>query len=257
MTNENHGDIQALRTAARDRDQDDPRWRALAKGRLSEAEEEKLRADYPSEEGRALYEIYRPFDADEKRRLLEGVQARVRAERARHRKLVYTRVVASAAMAAAAAGVYVRATEAPEVQVALSTVRGSAEQEVLASPESPFKLIIVPTRPIKRDLTVRGTLLVHVQDGQPRAWAPHPNPPADDKAVVIAGSKKEVFACVPSGTWDLYIAVGLPGEAIPASEMIRLADKGSAGAYQVLKKRVVLDGERLDADGQPCRDGAR
>jgi hypothetical protein len=61
---------------------DDPRWEMLAEGRLSPAEVECLRADYPTKAGQALFELYRPFDADEQERLFEAVRATVRADAA-------------------------------------------------------------------------------------------------------------------------------------------------------------------------------
>lgn len=70
------------REAERDGGPDDPRWRALLLGRLSEEEEAALRAEAEqSEDGRALYELYRPLDAEEKARILAGVSERRRAEK--------------------------------------------------------------------------------------------------------------------------------------------------------------------------------
>jgi len=76
------------REAERDGGPDDPRWRALVLGRLSEEEEAALRAEAEqSEDGRALYELYRPFDLEEKERLFQAVAAFVRAnQRARRQR---------------------------------------------------------------------------------------------------------------------------------------------------------------------------
>lgn len=62
----------------------DPRWRALAEGRLSPEEIESLRDEAEqSDEGRLLWEMYRPFDEEEQQRVLDAVRARVREEKAR------------------------------------------------------------------------------------------------------------------------------------------------------------------------------
>jgi hypothetical protein len=75
------------REAERDGGPDDPRWRALALGRLSEAEAAALRAEAEqSEAGRALYELHRPLDVEEKARILAEVSERMRAEKRARRQ---------------------------------------------------------------------------------------------------------------------------------------------------------------------------
>lgn len=60
----------------------DPRWRKLAEGTLSDEEAAALREEaLETEEGRTLYEIYRPFDEVEDARLFEAVRARLRERR--------------------------------------------------------------------------------------------------------------------------------------------------------------------------------
>lgn len=57
-----------------DRNQDE-RWRKLAAGRLSPAEHDALREEaMKTDEGRALYELYRPLDDAERARLHGAVQ---------------------------------------------------------------------------------------------------------------------------------------------------------------------------------------
>jgi hypothetical protein len=75
------------REAERDCGPDDPRWSALTLGRLSEEEVAALRAEAEqSEDGRALYELYRPLDLEEKERIFAAVAARVRAHKRARRQ---------------------------------------------------------------------------------------------------------------------------------------------------------------------------
>jgi hypothetical protein len=85
----------------------DRRWEALASETLSPSEVEALRAEAEtSEEGRALWELYRPCDAAVKQRLLDGVLMRVRSRDRRsdtrvrrRRRLIVAAVVAAGVVA--------------------------------------------------------------------------------------------------------------------------------------------------------------
>jgi hypothetical protein len=120
----------------------------------------------------------------------------------------------------------------------------------LEAPDAVFRLTFAPLRPIDRPLEVRGALLMH--DGQKAIpWDPHPNPTAPDNKVRIIGAKKDLFPCL-EGEWRVIVAIGTADAAPTESDMIRLADHGSAGSYQVLSKRVWLDGPAVGSDGKPC-----
>lgn len=69
----------------RDRGQDE-RWRRLAAGHLSPAEHDALREEaMKTDEGRALYELYRPLDESERERLYGAVLgARTKNPRGHH-----------------------------------------------------------------------------------------------------------------------------------------------------------------------------
>lgn len=77
-------------------------WEKLADGELSAAEEAALRATAEqSEMGRKLFEIYRPFDADEKQRVFGAVRARVQKVRRQRRRRHVTIAVISIVLVAA------------------------------------------------------------------------------------------------------------------------------------------------------------
>jgi hypothetical protein len=82
--------------AAASEDVNDLPWEKLADGELSATEEAALRATAErSEEGRKLFEQYRPFDADEKQQIFDAVRARVRqVRRQRRRRRVTMAVIA-------------------------------------------------------------------------------------------------------------------------------------------------------------------
>jgi hypothetical protein len=64
--------------AAEDQDLD-PRWRALAERSLAPDQVEALRQEAElSDEGRLYWELYRPFEAEEERRIVDGARERVR-----------------------------------------------------------------------------------------------------------------------------------------------------------------------------------
>jgi hypothetical protein len=239
----------------------DPRWYALAAEELNDAEVAALCAEAEaSDEGRALWELYAPLSAALKERILADALARrakPRPERWvdrlfggawRPAPVLLGLAVAAAALVPA---MRIRSTGAPDVDVAWSNDRGpAAPPPVLDTPDTPLTLAIVPGPRTGGPLEVRGALLVH--DGSPRPWQVHANPPAEGGVLVITGLKRVLFPCVPGGEWDLLVAVGRPGPALTADEMMRPAHPGSSSAYTVLKKRVVLDGEPTDAEGGRC-----
>jgi hypothetical protein len=58
----------------------DPRWRALADGTLAAVDVEALRVEASqTEDGRQLWELYRPFSYEERARIAEGVRVGLRA----------------------------------------------------------------------------------------------------------------------------------------------------------------------------------
>jgi hypothetical protein len=82
----------------------DERWRALARGELSDDEVAALREGAQRcDEGRALFELYRPFTDDERERLSGRLRARLREQRAprRPRRTATVTVIIAAAVAAA------------------------------------------------------------------------------------------------------------------------------------------------------------
>ncbi len=62
--------------------QSDPRWPALAEGTLSAADRAALEAEAArTPEGRALWEMYRPFGPEEDARLVGGLRRRLSTQK--------------------------------------------------------------------------------------------------------------------------------------------------------------------------------
>jgi hypothetical protein len=69
--------MRGLRTTVRGLacSESDPRWQALAEGRLSDSERAALEVEaMQTEEGRGLWEMYRPFNAEEDARLVHRLE---------------------------------------------------------------------------------------------------------------------------------------------------------------------------------------
>lgn len=191
-----------------------------------------------SEEGRRLWEIYRPFDAEENQRVFDGVRRRLRQKKQRR--------IISGAMA------IVTASLAPLYLLLTGTVnpvwmhpRGPDSAPVLTTPDTEFTEAIGPDGRSPQ-LVVRGTLLL--RDGSARRWEPRINPTSPDNVIYIAGTKKTVFPCVPAGTWEMLVAVGKEGKTLTQAEILA----GDTRSYKVLRKRVVLEGAAVDEAGKPC-----
>jgi hypothetical protein len=87
-------------------------WEKLAAGELSAEEEAALRATAEqSEEGRRLFELYRPFDGDEKQRLFGAVRVGIQGDSARRRRR-YTTIATITIVALVVAVVAAAATRA-------------------------------------------------------------------------------------------------------------------------------------------------
>lgn len=250
MTSDHGPEMRGLRDAAQDQgDNLDPRWRSLAEGRLSEEEAAALKEEaYRTDEGRYLWDVYRPFDPDEEARVRAGVHERVRQDKRRRRvrRIVPALSAAAAAIAAAFAPLWFQGVGASFVGA-----RGAeAGVTVLATPDAEFSVAIAPDRPA--EIAVRGAILVRASDGSHRAWDVRPNPPSPDHVLHVAGTKRSVFPCVPAGVWDMLIAVGAPGEPLAEAQILG----GSTRSYKVLRRRVVLEGPAVDARGDRCTESA-
>ena len=284
--------IRPPRAAARAQGlEDDPRWPALTDGTLSPEEVAALRAEAEeTEEGRALWELYHPCDEKEQERIFQGMRDRLgapeqEAERAqdggaadrtapappevgrvlslhgaRRRKLAAAAGVAAVVAMAAAAVLWLGAplrpgAPLPAVEVAWAGDRGpEPKPATLSTPDSELTETIAPLHPVAGKLAVRGTLLL--RDGVAHAWSPTFNPPSPVNEIYLAGTRKSLFPCVGPGTWEMIVAVGLPGPPLEEGELRSRAGKPSAGSYQVLRRRVELEGPAVDAEGAPCRAGS-
>jgi hypothetical protein len=247
---------------------EDPRWHALTLGTLSEDEAATLRVEAPER-----YELRRPFSADERDRLFTRVEetldakARIAAPRSAQTPWWQRRPVQISAGFALAAMLALSALplRSPAVEVAWSPPRGGEFKtpRLSSDPNAPpadrrLSEVIVPVRPVRGRLVVRGALLARPWTSEPghvRAWNLDAEPTIDN-TIVIAGTRGELFPGAPSGEWEMYVALGRPGPLLSEGEMLRLAGKGTAGDVQVLEKRVVLDGPCVGTRERPCRDDA-
>jgi hypothetical protein len=227
----------------------DPRLRSLALGVLTAEEAEALRLEVPD-----LYESHRPFDDDEHDRIFEGVLRRLACKARVAPPAWWRRRLPGVAAALGAAAVLALVLASPRpapLELAWSEPRGGSPDppHVSTAPGSRLVEMIVPVHPLDGPIAVRGALLLRpggTGPGRARTWPLHVAPTRDGE-IILSGTRAELFPGVESGDWDMVVIVGRPGPALDDRELRRLADGGSSGGLQVLRKRVVLDGPPVDA----------
>jgi hypothetical protein len=223
-----------------------------------------------SDEGRALWELYRPFDAEEKSRLFNGVSRRMRAESDRRRRSRVRDAVAGAlAMAAASGGLYLGFGRSPSPMwdAAWGTPLGRNSREfTLHDPDDRLDTTITTHTPqgsVRSPLAVRGAALIR---GREHVKVNLMARRDEDNDFYLAKTKKEMFPCVREGTWDLVVVVGPEGNDLSAEEVIALSDQKVIAApnkggspkdpYRVLRATLKLIGPATRADGTPCDGNA-
>jgi hypothetical protein len=256
------------RAAEKDEIEDDPRWRALVEGRLSEADrkalEELAEEDARHEEALVLLE---PLGDEAKARITDRIlgelgaapraedppapRAEVIALPARRR---WAPVVAALALAAGVA-LFVMLRESP-TEVALgdpipryeiALVGGELATRadpgapaeaipVVLGPGSSLEIVLRPATPYREPIAARGFL---IQNGRAQAWEIKPDI-SPDGAVRIAGERETLFANVAPGPWEIAIAVG-PSGALPDAEAVGRGVSGEQAArIQMLRRAIVL-----------------
>jgi hypothetical protein len=151
-------------------------------------------------------------------------------------KLAAALVPASVAVAAALLGLRLR-LQPPTVP--LYTLAGTSGGTALA-PGDRFELVLKPTAPIQGAVGARGFLL---RPNEVRPWDP-PFAVGVDGSVHLEGDVAAVFAGVPSGEWDVAVAVGRP-ELLPTAprDILRaLEPRGGPAGWRLLHERVRLGG---------------
>jgi hypothetical protein len=275
-TNDEARTLGALRAAAQARGAeeaaDDPRWRALAGGTLSDAERDALHAEaMQSEEGCARWELYRPFDAQERSRLLDGVRRRIHEDRARRRRWARPRdmvvgVAASAMAMAMAAGLYLNVARdpAPAAWTAGwgSTLASGADREPLFTLRDPDDRLQATLRgSADEPLAVRGAALAGAEGSREHRAVDLHETSGDANDFFLGETRKVLFPCVPAGDWKLVVVLGRKGSALSEADVIDLGAKArrhaSTGPYRVLEATLRLVGPPTRADGAPCGEGPR
>ncbi len=238
-TTEEDKTILGLRDAARAWGTEGSPWERLAAGQLTAEEQAALQADAEkSEEGRALFQLYRPFDEGEKQRMFDGVRTLVQSEARRRRRARMGVLTAVAATLATAAAVPLYSLS-QRPHVATSGPLGPDDQRIVFdTPDRVRSLTVYPTRLGEAPFALRGAVLVH--KGQTVPWAPQVNPTSPDGKIRIVGSRRDLFPCLEAGSWTVVVALGAPGATLTESEMKRLAEGGWAGSYAVRRFEVEL-----------------
>jgi hypothetical protein len=103
-----------------------------------------------------------------------------------------------------------------------------------------FAMELLPAGPVVGAVAARGFLL---RGHEVRPW----DPPFDvqrDGSIRIAGLVDALFANVPSGDWEIAVAVGRP-ETLPTAprDVLRardIADDGGAAAWRLVRWRIKL-----------------
>ena len=239
---------------------EDPRWDALAAGRLSPEETEALlrdaAAEPTSEDARAEAMIEEalaarqapapapapapePTPAPASAPAPPPAPAPAPITRPRARLLSWTRARAALALAAALAilalaALLVLRGDAPRAPPLLALdARGDARSlapdpepgagELIVSPGTRVRLSLSPGAPVDEDLVAR---LFVVSGGAARAL---PVRPAPGRALHVEGLREELFADIPAGRHELVVLVafaGTPGDDEALAAMAR--DEGHA-----------------------------
>lgn len=250
-----HGLLQRLGQAARERDVlADPRWEALAAGKLSPADVAELRAwadEVPA--ARAVFDAMQPIDDDALDAMTDAAlrsstrRAPQRAARPasvpRTRRAVLIVSFGGALAAAAAVLLILRApTPAPLGDYELVIGPGDANGRSVSfpggaprfAPGSHFELIARPREPVAGPLAARAAL---VRNGRSEVWAA-PAHIIKGGAVQIEGTREAVFPGIPDGDVEIWLAIGRPGE-LPAT-LPPEPSFASNRAIRVLHTRIVL-----------------
>ena len=241
----------------------DPRWGALTLGTLSPGEEGDLRRAAPD-----LYARCRPLDPA---RMADRVEAALaaRAERPqlaeRPRERERSRLVLMFALTTGVVvpGIVAAVVYAPTIMssaggpplYAMSMPRGGGSGlPNLSTPDARLEAALTPIGRIQGPVAFRGALLIHPESGRAQPWHLQLQPTRRNE-FFLSGTRAELFPGVPSGEWDMLIAVGRPGSPLSEDELRSLADKGLNGDHQVLKQRVVLKGPCVPSADMPCPEG--
>jgi hypothetical protein len=144
-----------------------------------------------------------------------------------------------AAAAIAAGLIALRLHFQPPTVPAFVVAGGDGESAALAGAR--FQIVAQPVAPVQGAIGARAFL---IRGDEVRAWDP-PVTVDRDGSVRIDGPVDALFAGVPTGTWDVALAVGRP-EVLPTAprDVLRAREDGGTerAAWRLVEKRVRLGG---------------
>lgn len=229
----------------------DPRWEALAAGKLGPVEVEALRewADrVPA--ARAAFEAMQPVGDAELDSMTEAaLQATKRRPQTdvdpslapRKRRALLVALGGAVALAAAALLTFRANDPLPLGEYELVLGSGdkthrsaSADDSLQFGPGSHFELIARPRESVWGPLATRAAV---VHDGRGEAWAP-PIHITEDGTVQIQGSREAIFPGISDGEVEIWLAIARP-DALPA-KLPPDTSEASNDALVILRARVFL-----------------
>lgn len=242
----------ARQQEAEERRRFDERWRRLAAGTISEADDAALRAlAAESEEARLDYEALRPFGPQLQDRLARDWQARTPAalpdeplplpigERRWRRAPPYRWLAVAATLAVAVLGWRLwRGPDLPTMPEYGHELFGAVQE--MRSPEptldvpvfvpgSPFRLVLRPQQPIEEDLERRYYLVGST--GELRPWRVDLALSAEG-VVEIAGTVGEDLLIEP-GDWAVVFVYGRPGRLPDPEDLLAAESAEDWGVIRV------------------------
>ncbi len=115
----------------------------------------------------------------------------------------------------------------------------SGSDEVVLGPNSRFEIELRPSAPVDGAVAARGFLL---RGDEVRAWDP-PFSVTTGGAIRIAGPVETLFAGVPSGRWEVAVAIGRP-ELLPTAprDILRARAKNPDQGWHLLREWIRLEG---------------
>ncbi|CAN94848.1 hypothetical protein sce4685 [Sorangium cellulosum So ce56] len=244
--------LEALGRAARERDPFvDPRWEALAEGKLSGQEAEAFRAEMQrSEEGRLAEEMLRPFDVEERRLKVRRLLAERRgkagtvAAGAAVRRLPWRKAVPVAALAAAAALALLVLPRSPEPLPAYALLTSAERGDPAAGPAVHLRSGGSLTMTLRPEAAVSGPVILRaalVREQRAALWDLPAGAAqiAPTGAVKIAGTREALFPDGAIGVYEIVLAVGRP-EALP-EDADAIARAEPRDGVRVLRQQVILE----------------
>jgi hypothetical protein len=264
--------LKALAKAAQEADPlGDPRWEALAEGRLSQSEADALAAAAEaSPELKEIFEAFRPLDDAARARIADGVLAGVKGDGAApgarsedevpiagapppvHRASPAGRrrpALAAAALVVALVASAFWISTRDEGPLPAYAIVVTGQRDVRSATDAPrdaprlgpgsrLEITLRPATAARGPVSARGFL---VRAGRARPWDA-PTVVAEGGAVRVHGTREALFPGIEDGPLELVLAVGRP-DALPSADEVTAELNGGrppSGRHQLLRSPIVL-----------------